>query len=106
MRGYIIHPDDNVATALDPLEPGSARVIGAKTDRITVAETIREGHKLSLFAIPKGSSVIKFGIRIGYASMHIPAGHWVHLHNLCSDYDERSQTLDGESGAPTENVYV
>ncbi len=106
MRGYIIHPDDNVATALDPLEPGSTRVLGAKAGEVTVVETIREGHKVSLVAIPKGAPVLKYGIRIGYASMNIPAGHWVHLHNLRSDYDERSQTLDGESGAPTEPVYV
>lgn len=106
MRGYIIHPDDNVATALDPLEPGSTRILGAKSSEVTVAETIREGHKLSLVAIPEGAPVLKYGIRIGHASMDIPAGHWVHLHNLRSDYDERSQTLDGENGAPTEPVYV
>ncbi|MFT5123126.1 MAG: altronate dehydratase small subunit [Kiritimatiellia bacterium] len=106
MKAFIIHPDDNVATALEALTPGTAQLLGARTDSLYVAEAVREGHKISLRAIPKDEAVIKFGIRIGHASTDIPAGSWIHLHNLHSDYDERSQTLDGETGAPTEDVYV
>jgi altronate hydrolase/altronate dehydratase small subunit len=51
---------------------------------------------------------MKFGVRIGHATEPIKRGGWVHLHNLASDLDERSGTLDLHSGAPsdTNSAYV
>ncbi len=45
---------------------------------------------------------MKYGVSIGYATTPIRAGQWVHLHNCASYFDERSNTLDGQTGAPTE----
>jgi len=48
--------------------------------------------------------VVKFGARIGRATRPIAAGEWVHLHNLASDLDERSGSLDLHTGAPGDNA--
>jgi hypothetical protein len=55
-----------------------------------------------------GEAVVKFGVRIGHATKSIKRGAWVHLHNLASDLDERSASLDLHSGAPTDtnSAYV
>jgi hypothetical protein len=52
--------------------------------------------------------VIKYGVRIGHATKAIPRGAWVHLHNLASDLDQRSASLDPRSGEPTDtsSAYV
>jgi hypothetical protein len=54
--------------------------------------------------IATGEAVVKFGVRIGHATQPIRRGAWVHLHNLASDLDQRSGTLDLNSGAPTDTT--
>ena len=75
---------------------------------ITTAATIQRAHKIALGPIPRGGAVVKFGARIGRATRPIAAGEWVHLHNLASDLDERSGSLDLHTGAPgdTASAYV
>jgi hypothetical protein len=78
----VISDRDNVATALEPLEPGqSVDVRGAS---IAVRDTIQRGHKIALAAIASGDAVIKYGSPIGVASSDIPAGCHVHTHNVSS----------------------
>ena len=75
---------------------------------ISVARKIERGHKVALRDIAVSEAIIKFGVRIGHATNPIARGAWVHLHNLASDLDERSGTLDLHSGAPTDtnSAYV
>ena len=47
-------------------------------------DDIAFGHKLSLRKIRKGEEIIKYGEIIGVASRAIPAGEWVHTHNVDS----------------------
>ena len=79
-----IHPDDNVAMCVDPLDPGDSTeiVLGSKRYRILASTTIPAGHKIALRNIPKGDNVIKFGHRIGRAAADIHAGDHVHIHNV------------------------
>ena len=100
-RCFQIHPQDNVATLLEDAS-GPARVLGAQPQEIQLLEKIALGHKVALRDVAPGEAVIKFGVRIGHASQSIRRGAWVHLHNLASDLDERSGTLDLHSGAPTD----
>lgn len=100
-RAFQIHPDDNVATLLDDA-CGEIQVIGSKSQEIRLVEEISRGHKVALTDIAATMPVIKFGTRIGHATKPIARGTWVHLHNLASDVDERSGTLDLNSGAPTD----
>ena len=81
MKRFIkIHPGDLVAVALTPLSAGtSLEVAGAQ---VTLLEDIPQGHKFALSPIPAGSPVIKYGAPIGLAREDIPAGGWVHTHNV------------------------
>jgi altronate hydrolase/altronate dehydratase small subunit len=58
---------------------------------------------VALKDIDAGDPVVKFGIPIGHATRPIQKGEWVHLHNCASNFDEKSQTLDLQTGAPTES---
>jgi altronate dehydratase small subunit len=104
-RAFKIHPSDNVATLLDDAAPGSLHILGEQTESVILQESIKLGHKVALTDIPTSGPLIKFGVKIGHASRNILAGQWVHLHNLASDFDQRSQTLDLHSGAATDTKY-
>ncbi len=79
----VISAQDNVATALEPLEPGSAIHVGSTT--VTVVDRIPRGHKVALAAIARGDRVVKYGSAIGTASADIVCGAHVHTHNVASD---------------------
>ena len=83
MRAALVISDrDNVATALQLLEPGRSLELLGMT--VTVLEAIPPGHKVALRAIALGDAVIKYGSPIGTASTDIPAGTHVHTHNVAS----------------------
>ncbi|HVU32232.1 MAG TPA: hypothetical protein VHE61_02275 [Opitutaceae bacterium] len=110
-RAYLIAPGDNVATLLDDAPAGTTLLcVGAAglPAPLVTGEAIAHGHKIAVAAIAAHAAVTKFGVRIGHATADIPGGAWVHLHNLASDLDERSATLDLASGAPTDtnSAYV
>jgi hypothetical protein len=78
----VITPRDNVATALEPLEPG--RVIDVGGEVMTVTQPIPRGHKIALRSIASGEAVLKYGSAIGTATADIAAGSHVHTHNVAS----------------------
>jgi hypothetical protein len=78
----VISDRDNVATALESLEPG--RVLELNGLSITIVEAIGSGHKVALRPIASGEPVIKYGSPIGLASADIAPGSHVHTHNLSS----------------------
>ena len=100
-RCFQIHPQDNVATLLDDAS-GVIQILGSQPQAIRLLEKISRGHKVALKDLSAGDAVTKFGARIGHATQPIARGAWVHLHNLASDVDDRSSTLDLHSGAPTD----
>ena len=75
---------DNVATALEALGAGPVRLLGDAA---------------------VGEMIVKYGVVIGRATADIPAGSWVHLHVMCSNYDDRSSHLDVVTGAPKDIRY-
>jgi len=107
-RAFRIYESDNVATLLDNAETGESVSYSADVPGITIREPIAAAHKLALVDIPKGGIIMKYGWPIGHALRDIACGEWVHLHNIASNYDERSSTLDLHSGSPTDtvNAYV
>jgi len=102
-RCFQIQTQDNVATLLDDAS-GVVQVLGAQPQEIRLLEKIELGHKVALRDIAVGEAIVKFGARIGHASRAINRGAWVHLHNLASDLDERSGTLELHSGTPTDTA--
>ena len=75
-----IHPNDNTAVALTPLKKGSVITLDGRM--YTLLEDIPQGHKFALAPIHPGEPVIKYGSPIGSATQEIPAGCWIHTHNM------------------------
>lgn len=78
----VISRRDNVATALESLEPGRRLELGHVT--VLVSEHVPSGHKIALQAIAAGEPVVKYGSPIGTASVAIAPGAHVHIHNVSS----------------------
>jgi len=76
----VISERDNVATALEPLDPGRRLELTGTT--VTVLESIMSGHKVAVRAIAAGEPVVKYGSAIGLATSDIAPGAHVHVHNL------------------------
>lgn len=98
-RGALIMADaDNVATAIDDIEPETeAPVRLGKDVRIVKAlEMIPFGFKIAVADIPKGTHVIKYGEPIGKASSDIKKGSLVHVHNLEGARGRGDLTKGGE----------
>jgi altronate hydrolase len=83
-----LHPDDDVAVAVDALEPGT--ILAAGDSAVPVRDRVPPGHKVSLVALVTRQSIRKYGQTIGFASRDIPAGSHVHVHNCSGDSFERA----------------
>jgi len=81
-RAVVLHPQDNVATALADLATGD--VVTSRGAACTAIEAVPFGHKIALRQIPNGAPVIKYGEQIGLARGDIAAGACVHVHNVDS----------------------
>ena len=102
---YLIHPEDNVATALSTLPPGPVVLTGARTLTLEILESVPAGHKLSVCPIEKGGRIIKYGVCIGEATEKIITGQRVHSHNMKSLHDERSTCFNQENASPQDIRY-
>jgi hypothetical protein len=103
----VISERDNVATALQPLQPGQVITVPGCT--VTVAEPIASGHKVALRAIAIGEAVMKYGSPIGTASAAIAAGAHVHTHNVASsrgrgDLDSTRSDLQPRLAEPPDDA--
>lgn len=103
---FQIDENDNVATALSDIVPGWVKLLGDSPDgRVEAVAAIPAGHKIALRNIEEGEYILKYGVVIGRATGKILKGSWVHLHVMCSIYDERSSHLDVKTGAPKDTRY-
>lgn len=103
---FQINAQDNVATLLQPTQPGPVIVRGSAGENHIIAhELIEHGHKIAIAAIAKGEDIVKFGVVIGAATRAIEQGEWVHLHNCGSKLDERSNAFDVHTGVPEDVTY-
>lgn len=103
-RAFVLHEKDHVATALDDLEPGVVQLFGeSQITEVECKEKVPFGHKIALTSRSPTDEVRKNNVVIGLAHEPIEEGQWVHLHNIQSQVDERSGTLDKETGAPNDD---
>jgi altronate dehydratase len=79
----VISERDNVATALEALDPG--RRVDVNNTSVVAIEAIPAGHKMALGPIAAGSAIFKYGSPIGTATADIRAGAHVHTHNVASN---------------------
>ncbi len=80
MKRYIrINDMDDVAVALDALQPGEK--IGFDDATVEIKMPIPKGHKFAIKPIQAGNNILKYGFTIGIAKMDIGIGEHVHVHN-------------------------
>ena len=77
-----------MAVALAPVEAGEQVSAGGRT--LTAAEPIPQGHKLALTDLQPGDMVYKYGCVIGRVTAPVPAGGWVHTHNMTTNLSART----------------
>lgn len=78
-----LHSSDNIGVALRDLATGTE--VRIDDTQVQVAEPVPLGHKIALVPIGQGDRVQKYGQTIGVATEAVPAGRWVHSHNLAHD---------------------
>lgn len=76
-----LHPDDNIAIARNSVAENQECVL-TENESVITRENIDLGHKVAIQAINSGEPVRKFGQTIGFATLDIQAGDWIHSHNL------------------------
>ena len=70
-----MHERDNVAiVANDGGLPAGATFV----DGLRLIEHVPQGHKVALVDLPRGTTVLRYNVPIGYVLKDIPAGSWVH----------------------------
>jgi altronate hydrolase len=79
-RAVRVRPSDDVAVAVDPLEPADVITVG--DDSVKIREPIPAGHKIALRALAAGDVVHKYGWAIGRLTAAVQPGDWIHSHNL------------------------
>ena len=85
-RAILLHPTDNVATALVDLAAGDSLTVALDgvSAHVTLRQDVAFGHKFALCDIATGQEVLKYGMPIGKALGDVQAGDWVHVHNCRS----------------------
>ena len=81
MKQFIkIHPQDNVAVALQDLAAQTRLDIAGEP--LTLPTEIARGHKFALTPIAPNENVVKYGYPIGHATQAIVQGEHIHTHNV------------------------
>lgn len=84
LNASLLHPHDDVATALVDLPVGKAVQVasGGIVRDVKLVDRIPLGHKFAVRDLDAGLRVRKYGECIGRLSSDVRAGGWVHEHNL------------------------
>jgi len=80
----ILHPTDNVATAVQDLKAGQKATVrlGRELHYVILTEDVPYGHKFAVRLISKGEDILKYGEVIGRATLNIAAGCHAHVQNI------------------------
>jgi altronate dehydratase small subunit len=98
---------DNVATLLEDVDCGPVKIYGPEQcQEIQAVESIKHGHKMAVTEVLCGAPIVKYGVPIGISTSSIKPGEWVHLHNCRSLVDQRSNSLDLNTGAANDTPYA
>jgi altronate hydrolase len=73
-----LHPGDNVVVARMDVGIGTP----VPSEGFTARSQVPAGHKLAARAIAAGEPILKYNTCIGFAAVDIPAGTYVHSHNV------------------------
>lgn len=100
----VVEPSDNVATALREVEAGETVTVavGDEERTVEVVDDVEFGHKIAIEDIAEGDTIVKYGKSIGNATEDIPAGTWVHVHNVESNYGRGDLAAESETATISE----
>ncbi|MEC5406217.1 altronate dehydratase family protein [Paraburkholderia sp. MPAMCS5] len=73
-----LDPADNVVVARIDVPPDTT-VAG---EGIVTLQPVPAGHKVATRDIRRGEAILKYNTTIGFASEDVPAGTWMHSHNI------------------------
>ena len=76
-----LHTADNIVIATRLVPAGTVIELPGLAP-VTVREEVQLGHKISVRPVSVGEPVRKFGQIIGFATVSIAPGQWVHVHNI------------------------
>ena len=79
-KTLMVNPSDTVVMMLEDGKKGD--VIQTVEGEITLREDVEFAHKVSIVGMKKDQPVIKYGEEIGYMLEDVPAGIWIHIHNM------------------------
>ena len=88
-NAVIIDRRDNIIVVIEPVAKGSTVSYTSGGEEVSLAalDDITIYHKIARTDIVRGASVIKYGERIGEATVDIPKGAHVHVHNISNIKD-------------------
>ena len=73
-----LDPLDNVVIARRDVPAGTP----VAAEHLTTLQDVPSGHKIAARDLKQGDQVLKYQTIIGFASEDIPAGTWMHSHNI------------------------
>jgi altronate hydrolase len=91
----LLNEKDNVGVARMPVAEGTDVTVNGY--RVKALQTITPGQKIALKPVAVGERVQKYGETIGKATEEIPAGAWVHTHNLAPDFSGKDYEFATET---------
>lgn len=88
INAILLHSSDNVVTVTQNIPKGETVIYAQRgvEQQVIANEAIPQFHKISIRDISKGSDVIKYGEKIGYATKDILCGQHVHTQNIDNKY--------------------
>ncbi len=97
-RLILLHDSDTILVCVTPIAPGDEIEIDGTS--WVADQQVDVGHKVARRPLVSGDRVIKYGAPIGSITVATPAGGWVHVHNMKSDYiaSHSRETLSEENG--------
>ena len=76
---------DNVVVARVAISAGTP----VQSENVTTLQDVPLGHKIATRVIKKGEPILKYNTVIGFATDDLPAGTWLHSHNIAFDDFQR-----------------
>ena len=92
-----LHPQDNVVVARVTVMIGTP----IPSEGISSRSQVTAGHKIAARDIKEGEPILKYNVVIGFAATDIPAGTYVHSHNVSFREFDRDYAY-GKEYVPTE----
>ena len=83
-RAVLLHPRDDVAVLVEPVDAGAPIEVVGAAEALTAGAALPLGHKVAVRALAAGEPVRKYGEVIGRTTAAVPRGAHVHVHNLAS----------------------